>query len=101
MMYFFKHERNGKLQLLISVVAISLAVYLRLSKAEVLITIMCCGFVLSLEMVNTAVENLCNLVQPQYNPTVKTIKDVMAAAVLLASLVSIGIAAFIYISKLK
>lgn len=97
--YFFLHERNGKLQLIISVFAIALAVGLRLSKAELLITIVCCVVVISLEMVNTTIENLCNLVQEEYHPAIKIIKDVAAGAVLLASIASIVIAAIIYLQK--
>ncbi len=100
MKYFFLHERNGKLQLLISVFAIALSVGLRLGKTDIIITIVCCAVVVSLEMVNTAIEHLCNLVQEEYHPAIKIIKDVAAGAVLLASIVSIIIVIIIYSSKI-
>jgi diacylglycerol kinase len=100
MKYFFLHERNGRLQLVASVFAIALAVGFEISKTELLITIVCCAVVISLEMVNTAIENLCNLVQEEYHPTIKTIKDVSASAVMLVSIASIAIAAIIYLPKL-
>lgn len=44
------------------------------------------GLVLSLEMVNTAIETLCDLVHPEYSEKVKIIKDMAAGAVLIVSL---------------
>lgn len=100
MKYFFLHERNGKLQLLVSVFVVALALGLRLNKTEIIVTIVCCALVMSLEMMNTAIENLCNVVQEEYHPLIKIIKDVAAGAVLLTSIVSIVIGLIIYLPKL-
>jgi len=45
------------------------------------------GIVISLEMINTVVETLCDLVHPDYHPKVKIIKDMAAGAVLIVALV--------------
>lgn len=100
MKYFFLHERNGKLQLLVSVFAVALAVGLRLNKTETVITTVCCALVLSLEMINTAIENLCNVVQEEYHPLIKIIKDVAAGAVLLVSIASVAIGLIIFFPKI-
>lgn len=100
MKYFFLHERNGKLQLLVSVFVVALALGLRLNKTEIIVTIVCCALVMSLEMMNTAIENLCNVVQEEYHPLIKIIKDVAAGAVLLTSIASIAIGLIIYLPKL-
>ena len=52
--------------------------------------------VLILEIVNTASEHLVDLFEPRLNPYVRDIKDLMAAAVLLASLVSVSVALIIF-----
>ena len=39
--------------------------------------------VMALELLNTAIENICNLVSPDFNPLVKKAKDAASAAVLL------------------
>lgn len=100
MKYFFLHERNGKLQLIVSVFAIALAVGLRLNKTEIIITIVCCALVISLEMVNTAIESLCNMVQEEYHPLIKIVKDVAAGAVMLVSIASIAIGLIIFFPKI-
>lgn len=100
MQYFFLYERNGKIQLITSVVAIALAVGLQLSHTDYIIVLLCIGFVISIEMLNTAIENLCNMVQEEIHPTIKIIKDVAAASVAWASLISIVIAAIIFLPKI-
>ena len=98
--YFFLNERNGKIQLCISVVAIALSIGLRISTNEWLVVLLCIGFVIGLEMLNTAIENLCNMVQKEYHPTIKIIKDVAAAGVLWVSLISLVIGFIIFLPKI-
>jgi diacylglycerol kinase (ATP) len=45
------------------------------------------SLVMSLEIINTVVENICDLIEPEYNQKIKTIKDLSAGAVLVAALV--------------
>jgi diacylglycerol kinase (ATP) len=46
--------------------------------------------VMALELMNMAVEAVCNLVSPGFNPLVKVAKDAGSAAVFLALLVNFG-----------
>ena len=48
-----------------------------------------CGLVLTLELVNTAIERLADHLHPEIHPALKTTKDALAGAVLVASLVAI------------
>jgi undecaprenol kinase len=50
------------------------------------------GIVISAELFNTAIERLADHVQPQYDEEIKVIKDVAAAAVLMAALIAIAVA---------
>jgi len=99
--YFFLHERNGKIQLCAAILVIVLAICLGVSVTEWLALLLCIGAVLSLEMVNSAIEKLCDLVHKEYHPVIKIIKDVSAAAVLFASIISIAIACFIFLPKMN
>ncbi len=45
------------------------------------------SLVMSLEVMNTVVENICDIIQPEYDKRIKVIKDLSAGAVLVASLV--------------
>ncbi len=97
---FFRHERNGRIQLLIAVLVVLLGFIFHISAAEWMIVLGCIATVLSFEMINSAIEKLCNLVHPAYHPAVKTIKDVSAAAVLFVSLISAIAGVIIFLPKI-
>lgn len=96
---FFRNECNGQVQLMAAVVAITLGFGLHITHLEWIVTLLCIAAVLSLEMINTAVEKLCNLVQPDYHPAVKIIKDISAGAVLLSAVVSLVIGIIIFLPR--
>ena len=97
---FFKHERNGKVQLAVAIVVVICGWWFRLSKTEWITILACIAAVLSLEMINSAIEKLCNLVQPTYHPVIKTIKDISAGAVLWVSIISAIIGGIIFLPKI-
>lgn len=91
---FFKYERNGRIQLAIAILTAMLAWSLHVSALEWIILLACIAAVLSFEMINSAIEKLCDLVHPEYHAAVKIIKDIAAGAVLWVSVFS-GIIGFI------
>lgn len=97
---FFRHERNGRIQLVISVAVIILAFLLHVSTLDWIILMICIATVLALEMINSAIEKLCNLVHPKYHPAVKVIKDISAGAVLWVSVSSGIIGVIIFLPKI-
>ncbi|MEP6684144.1 MAG: diacylglycerol kinase family protein [Parafilimonas sp.] len=98
--YFFRTERNGKIQASVAIFVILAGFYVKLSAFEWIITLLCIGAVLSLEMLNTSLEYLCNIVHGEYHPVIKIIKDVAAGAVLAVSIISSVIGLIIFIPKL-
>ena len=60
----------------------------------------CIAIVLCLEMVNSAIEQLCNMVTKEFHPSIGKIKDISAGAVLLASILSFVIGCFIFLPKI-
>jgi diacylglycerol kinase len=98
--YFFKHERNGKIQAGAAIVVVALGALLHISAQQWLAVLLCIGAVLSLEMVNSALEKLCDLVQPNLHPAIKIIKDVSAGAVLFFAIISVAVAAIIFLPKI-
>lgn len=100
MKYFFLHERNGKIQLCAAAAVVVLAVGLGVSATDWIALLFCIAMVLGLEMVNSALEKLCDLVQEEYHPVIKTVKDVAAAAVLFASIVAAIIGCIVFVPKI-
>lgn len=98
---FFRHERNGRIQLMAAFLVVMLGLLFPVSISEWMILLTCIASVLSLEMINSAIEKLCNLVHPKYHPAVKVIKDISAAAVLWFSVISAIIGIIIFLPKIK
>jgi diacylglycerol kinase len=98
--YFFKKEQNGKIQAAVAITVLLAGFYLHLSAIEWIFIFLCICAVLVLEMMNSAIEHLCNLVYSEYHPSIKIIKDVAAGAVLFASIVSVVIGLIIFLPKI-
>ena len=97
---FFHHGRNGKIQTVLGFTAIVLGFTVSLSSFQWLLVLFCIGLVISLEMINSAIEKYCDLVTTDFHPGIKIIKDVAAGAVLVASLMSLVIGLIIFIPAL-
>lgn len=97
---FFSRDRNGKIQTVIGITAIVLGFTVSLSSFQWLLVLFCIGLVISLEMINSAIEKYCDLVTTDFHPGIKVIKDVAAGAVLVASLMSLVIGLIIFIPAL-
>lgn len=81
-------------------VACVFGLVLRLSSAEWLDLFLIINLVLILELINTSIESIVDLVSPEIHEKAKIAKDVAAAAVLITSFVSIIIGAFIFLPKI-
>lgn len=62
--------------------------------AVLIITI---GAVFAAELINTAIEQVCDLYSTEHNPLIGKIKDIAAGAVLVAAIAAIGVAVFVFI----
>lgn len=98
--YFLRYGYNARIQLVAAILAIGMGCLLNLARGEWIAIILCCVMVLSLEMINTSIEKICDLVTTEYNPVVKVIKDVAAGAVLLSAVASLVIGIIIFLPKL-
>ena len=97
MKQFFSGDRNGKIQTVFGITAITLGFALSISSYQWLLVLFCIGLVISLEMVNSAIESYCDMITTDFHPRIKIIKDVAAGAVLVASITSLVIALIIFI----
>jgi diacylglycerol kinase len=98
---FFKREPNGQIQLLAAIAVTAAGFYFKISGIEWCIQTLCIAFVLSLEMVNSAIEKHIDSLTTDFKPELKYIKDVAAGAVLISALASLAVASIIYFPKIK
>ena len=78
----------------------NLKIHLRISEAGWLAVVLCIALVMALELVNTAIESVVDLVSPEWNLLAKRAKDCAAGAVYLAAFASIVVAAIVYLPRL-
>ena len=97
---FFSKQRNAKIQSVIGIIAISLGFIVSITPYQWLLVLFCIGLVISLEMINSAIEIFCDMVTTDFHPGIKIIKDVAAGAVLVAAIASLIIGLIIFIPAL-
>ena len=100
--YVLKTSRNFKIQLIFAVTSLMIGFLLQISQSNYVILIATIMSVLILEILNTSIETLVDLVaKKQFNRLAKISKDTSAGAVLLASINSVIIAVYIFVPKIK
>lgn len=94
--YVLKNEQNFRIQILLAIIVIALAIYFGVPQWQTIALLMMIGAVLILEMVNTIFEKIADMLQPRIHHYVAIIKDLMAAAVLITSVGAIVIGLIIF-----
>ena len=95
--FVFNNEQNFRMQVAASVVVLFLAASIPVQKNEAIILGFLVVLVLILELFNTAVEYLLDVVNPRLSEQVQIIKDIMAAMVLSAAAFAVIIGCTIFI----
>jgi Diacylglycerol kinase len=72
------------------------AYQLSLSRIEIMVLLITIGIVIAAEMINTAIEKLCDFVQKKHSVQIRVIKDASAGAVLVLALAAIGVGALLF-----
>lgn len=98
--HLWGNERNVRIHLALTALAIVVAVWVGLSTVEWAILTLAIAFVFSAEAMNTAVEAAIDLVSPGRHPLAKAAKDTAAAAVLVAAVAAVLVAAFLFLPHL-
>lgn len=96
----FKKERNIKIHGMFIVLVVFAGIFFRISVTEWCICLILFGLILSLELVNTAVEAVVDLVTEERRPLAKLAKDTAAGAVLISAIMAAIIGCIIFIPKL-
>lgn len=93
----FFREQNVRIQAFVGTLVVCVFLFLRVSLVEIAVTILAILIIITLEMMNTSLELIADIVHPEYSEAVKSAKDIAAGAVLLASIGAciIGILIFV------
>jgi diacylglycerol kinase len=96
----FKTEINFRVHFFATIIAVLLGLFLSLSVFEWLWIFLAIALVMSMELINTALEALSDSISLEYNPLIEKAKDAAAAAVLVVSIFALLIGLCIFIPKL-
>ena len=95
-----RSEFNMRIHVVAAVLVAIAGFYFKIAAVEWGMIVLCICAVISLELINTAIEKLCNHVTAEIHPAIKQIKDIAAAAVLVAAAASVVVALIIFLPKL-
>lgn len=96
----FATEQNFRIHTLLTIVAVIFAIVFNVSAIEWIAIGFCIAFVLAMEMLNTAIEKICDVVHKDIHPGIKKVKDIAAGAVLVSAIFSLITGLIIFLPKI-
>jgi diacylglycerol kinase len=89
------------IQLVAAIAAILSGLFFHITNAEWLILILSIGGVLTMETINSALENLSDYAsKKEMHPTIRKVKDLSAAAVLIMAIAALAIGLVIFLPRI-
>lgn len=98
--YTLRTQVNIWVHLIAAITVLVLAYYLHFSADQFLILTLAIGLVIMAELFNTAIEEMTNLLSPEYQQVAGVVKDVAAGAVLVAAVTATIIGGSLFIPAL-
>lgn len=95
-LFALKNERNFQIEIVFGILALFGMFFFPLSGLERGLIILSVTLVLTLELANTALERVMDILKPRIHPYARVIKDMMAGAVLLTTLAALAIGIVIF-----
>jgi len=97
---FFSTQHNAIIHFVFTAVVFAASIYFNINGIEAIAITIVTAFVWAAELFNTAIEKLSDMVSKEYHPSIKFIKDVSAAAVLVAAAAAVVTGIIIFLPKI-
>ena len=91
-----QEQRNLKVQAIVALTTVGAGFYFDITSVEWCLILLTIALVMGLEMMNSAVEGLVDVVSPDYKPLAGKVKDIAAGAVLFAAILAVIIGVLIF-----
>ncbi|HYC34616.1 MAG TPA: diacylglycerol kinase family protein [Candidatus Paceibacterota bacterium] len=92
----WKEERNFRIEIAIAAIVVVAGLIEGLTKTEWAFIWIAIAMVLGAEIINTAVEDICNKIEPKEDAVIGKIKDIMAAFVLVSCIVAVFLGIIVF-----
>lgn len=96
----YKTEQTIRIYVPVAIFVILLSIFFKLKTYEWIVIIAILGIILVMELINTSIESVVDLVTIEKKPLAKRAKDIMASAVLVTAIMSVIIGLIIFIPKI-
>ena len=96
-----KTEKNMLIHYIIAVSVLGLSLLFDFTRVEFLILLFAISLVLTLEMINTAIEKTVDMITKEYHPYARIAKDISAGAVLIASVNAVIVGYLLFFDRLN
>ncbi len=93
-------QRNVRIHLAVGLAVVALGLWLEVSSLEWVVLVLTISLVVATEMLNTAIEDLADVVCPDHNPLIGAAKDVAAGAVLVTALGAVVVGLLLFSPRL-
>lgn len=100
LLHAIKSERNLQIHTFSAIIVIFFGWFYHVSTIEWICLLFAIGGMLSLELVNTSIERVVDLITEEYHPLAKQAKDVAASAVFVFACISVVIGCMIFLPKI-
>lgn len=101
LIYAIKEEKSLVIHFIVSIIVLSIAgiINKQMKTIDWIILVIVIFLVIGVELINTAIENIVDMISFKYNFNARKIKDISAAASLVFSLMSVIVGLLIFIPK--
>lgn len=97
---FLRREQNARIHAAATVVVISAGILWRIQPWEWAAVLLSIAAVLAAEMLNSALEVLCDHVNPAHHPAIKQVKDLAAGSVMVAAVAACSVGMLVFAPRL-
>lgn len=95
-----KNEHNSRIHLLAAIIAIAMGIILKINNIEWSLLVIVIGVVFLSELLNSSLESLADVIEPEWNEQIRKAKDYTAAVVLISAIISVIVGGLIFIPKI-
>jgi diacylglycerol kinase (ATP) len=98
--HLIANEASIKVQFAIGIIMTIVGFYFDLSTTEWIIQILVIALIMTIEGINTAIEEIADFIHPEFHKKIGLIKDISAGAVFIFAIAAVIIGLIIYLPKI-
>lgn len=99
--YLLTFEQNARIHAIAAILVGILAYILEVTRIEAAVLFMAVIMVFAVEIINTAIEKVFDVLHPEDHHIIRAVKDAMAGAVLISSIIALVVAVLIFLPHIK